>query len=389
MLDPEDPAPAGRIDRRRLAIVMLASRDYEAMEIALACHARFGPPDVPLFILQNSFGDYDSDRTLGVARRYAGLCPDRVQVIDSLGENAPYHGIRALLAQPAMAGFDHIFKVDDDAFPLAEGWLDRLICVWDEAIGRSGDRLAYVTPLINNNTWGFAQVLKIMALEESYFATAARVHRVGSGHPGAPFRTLPPETIETGACGTIWACPDIARWLHARTTLAPAAFVEACRGQAPCPVPAADRYSIGAILFRRGLWVAIDDGGRDDEHMLHQHCARGGLDIVCARDVPFVHLNYFSQRAENRDILDLARPVYADWTGLPWPIRGIATRDLEIEARLRYLEGFGPTGHGPGDAASRRRLGPPRLGARIEHALHSLLHRAGLRRKPPRRLGGS
>jgi hypothetical protein len=104
-------------------------------------------------------------------------------------------------------------------------------------------------------------------------------------------------------------------------------------------VPAGERYSIGCILFRRALWNQISDGSRDDEGMLHRHCATHGLRIVCARSVPFVHLAYFMQREENRDVIEALRAVYEPRLGHPFPIAMRQTRLLEIESRLRRLEG--------------------------------------------------
>jgi hypothetical protein len=71
-------------------------------------------------------------------------------------------------------------------------------------------------------------------------------------------------------------------------------------------------------------WKAIDDGGVDDEHMFHSY--------------PFMHLAYFSQREENRDIIEKARNVYGPRLRHPFPIVLKASRELEIEARLRWLE---------------------------------------------------
>ena len=114
-------------------------------------------------------------------------------------------------------------------------------------------------------------------------------------------------------------------------------------------MPSAERYSIGCILFRKDLWPTINDGGTDDEHMFHQYCRKNDARIVCTRSVPFVHFAYFSQRDENRDIVPRARDLYEKRLSLPWPIALRASRELEIEARLRWIEGSGlaagaPTG---------------------------------------------
>ena len=82
----------------RVAVVMLACRDYEAMEIALACHAAYLPDGVRLFVLQNCRGCYDSERTLEVARRYATLFPGRIVAVDSIPPGPAYRSIATLLA---------------------------------------------------------------------------------------------------------------------------------------------------------------------------------------------------------------------------------------------------------------------------------------------------
>lgn len=324
---------------KRVAIVMLACRDYEAMELSLACHTAYLPEGTRLFILQNCRGSYDAERTLAVARRYELLFPLAITVVDEIPPGAPYHSIAALLASPRFAEIDLICKVDDDAFPIASGWLDGLIDCWKEASAQSNRPLAYVTPLINNNTWGFPQTLDAMGLRQAYLADAAREHRIGADTPEAPVRIVPASEIHAGTCGTIWAYPYVARWLHARTTLEPDRFIAATRDLSNVEVPNQERYSIGCILFRKELWPRIDDGGSDDEHMLHQYCKRTNGRIICARSVPFVHLAYFTQREENRDIVEMARKVYEPRLGHPFPIALRASRLLEIEARLRWMDG--------------------------------------------------
>ncbi len=341
----------------RVAIFMLACRDYEAMELSLACHMAYLPADTRFFILQNCRGSYDADRTLAVARRYERLFPRAVSVVDDIPPGPPYRSIAALLASPRFAEFDLICKVDDDAFPIAPGWLDALLACREAALAGSNRPLAYVTPLINNNVWGCPQTLDAMGLRAEYLAEAALEHQVGAGTEDAPARIVPASEIDTGTCGTIWGYPHIARWLHRRTTLDPDRFIAATRGLGPAEVPNHERYSIGCILFRKELWARIDDGGSDDEHMLHQYCKRTNQRIVCARSVPFVHLAYFSQREENRDIVETARQVYEPRLGHPFPIAMRASRLLEIEARLRWLDG-----QGLGSAPPLPANGPARLG---------------------------
>jgi hypothetical protein len=339
----------------RVAIVMLACRDFEAMELSLACHVAYLPRDTRFVILQNCRGNYDSDRTLAVARRYERLFPRAITVVDDVPPGPPYHSIATLLASPRFAEVDMVCKVDDDAFPITPGWLDTLLDCWSDVAAGSNRPLAYVTPLINNNTWGFPQTLDAMGLREVFFAEVAREHQVGAGTEEAPAMIVPASEIYTGTCGTIWGYPHIARWLHERTTLDPDRFIAATRDLDPIEVPNHDRYSIGCILFRKELWSRINDGGADDEHMLHQYCKRSNHRIVCARSVPFVHLAYFSQREENRDIVEIARKFYEPRLRHPFPIAVRASRLLEIEARLRWMDGQGLGSAPPLPASNRGR----------------------------------
>jgi hypothetical protein len=367
----------------RTAILMLACSDYEAMEVALASHGAYLPEDTQFFILQNCRGTYDSERTLMAARRFERLYPRQVTVIDDIPPGPPYRTISTLLSSPRFENIQLVCKVDDDAFPLTQGWLETLKETYTQAEAQGLD-ISYATPLINNNTWGFSECLDALCIRQEFFNEAAIVHRVGSGDSMNPFRVLQPNEIFTGANGTIWAYPHIARWLHERTTLNPDHFISSTKNLTTKEVPSEDRYSIGCILFRKELWAKIDDGGTDDEHMLHQYCRAKKSRILCARSVPFVHFAYFSQREENRDIVSRARSVYEKRLNLPYPIALRATRELEIEARLRWLEGQGlfaapPTGTGA--IGTLGGLTPEQFAARAIRGLsHAALRKLRLRR---------
>ena len=337
----------------RVAIVMLACSDFEAMEVALACHGAFLPKDVPFYILQNCRGTYDSERTFEAAKRMERLFPGRITVIDEIAPGPPYHSICKLLESERFREIDLVCKLDDDAFPLTEGWLDKMLETYNaaeaETAAEDSAELAYVTPLINNNNWGFPVTIRAMGLEEEYFSQIARDHYAGAGSDISPLRILPKDEIDTGTNGTIWGSPHVARWLHERSSLDPDRFIAATADLPNAMVPSEDRYSIGCILFRKELWYKIDNGGTDDEAMFHEYCHRTGARIVCIQSVPFVHNAYFSQREENRDIVGRIRDVYFRWLNLTFPIGLKASRELEIESRLRWIEGqrdFGkmPTG---------------------------------------------
>ncbi len=85
-----------------VAIVLLASSDYEALEITLASHAKFNLEGVSIYILQNAKGSYDSEQTRLVARRYARLYPETIKAIDSIEPDSPYNTIKKFLSSEEM-----------------------------------------------------------------------------------------------------------------------------------------------------------------------------------------------------------------------------------------------------------------------------------------------
>ena len=322
------------VDVSRVAVIMLACQDYESLELSLACHTAYGADNVTIYILLNCRGSYDSLRTLKVARRYAELFPKNVKVIDHIPPGPPFKSIKYLINSAEFQRYDLICKVDDDTFPISHGWIQKLVGCWNEEHEKN-DKLAYVTPLINNNNWGFPTVLDVMGIRERYFHEVARPHLVG------PLETpslCEANQIDPAGHGTIWRYAHIARWLHKETTLKPQEYINATAGKPRKIFPHTDRYSIGCILFRRSFWDQIDDGSNDDEHMIHSYCAKNESLIVCEISVPFVHLSFYTQRDENRDIVSSAKLMYEKRLALSFPISMIATREQEIEERLRWLE---------------------------------------------------
>ena len=315
-----------------LAVLMLACSDFEAMEIALACHMALGDPAHPFFILQNGRGTYDTERTLGVARRYERLYPGRITIIDRYPPDRPYRAIRRALDNE-LAGYPLICKVDDDTFPITAGWLDHLRETLFDAEAGPGE-VACVAPLIANNNDGFPRVLGAMGLRAEFERDVSMPHMVGTG---SSRRLMPQGEIAIGVNGTIWSQPHVARWLHERTTLDPDRLIAATHGGADVELPIAERFSINCILFRRELWARIGSGvGDDDEALLLAHCIRTGARIVCATGLPMVHLAYFTQREENRDLLAPIRALYQQRLALKHPIALREDRLLEIEARLKW-----------------------------------------------------
>ena len=92
----------------------------------------YTPQNAKLFVLQNCRDSFDSERTLFAARRYENLYPNRIQVVDTIPPGPAYQTILRLIESDLLTGYAFVCKVDDDAFPISEGWLDTLRLTYEE-----------------------------------------------------------------------------------------------------------------------------------------------------------------------------------------------------------------------------------------------------------------
>ena len=328
-----------KIDKKRLAIVLLAYADFEAMEIALAAFSKTLKNDMKLFILQNGRNSYDCERTYRVGLRYQKLFPEHIKVVDWITPQAPYHSIKQLLIDEALKDFDYICKVDDDVFPLREDWLDKLVTCYEKSKEKHGDSLGYVTSLVNNNPWGFKETLKIFELEKEYLDNISMAHEVGAPCDDyEPIRLVSKNEICDGWGGTVWRNPYISRWLHKKTSFDPKKFIHRTENLGYKEIPNNKRYSINCMLFEKTFWTKIDSGDHDDELMVRNYCMDNDKKIMADLSNPFVHICFYTQREENRDLLPKFREVYEEFLKLPYPISMCPNKEYENENRLRYIE---------------------------------------------------
>ena len=329
------------IVKKKTAIVILAFAEYESLELSLATHAKFSvDAGVPIFILQNGRGTYDTERTLSVGRRYQSLFPESIKVVEHIPPNEPYLSIQQLFNDELLADYEYIIKLDDDVMVLTPDWIDKLIDSYVSAYNRCGDELAYVTALVNNNPYGFKKLLEVNeALSQEYFTKLARPHMIGLSPKDSdnPSRLVSKETVYGGGFGTIWQLPYVSRWLHEKTTLQPEYYINSVKGLDIAEFDPKDRYSINCIFFNKNLWEDMSDGRADDEGMLHAYCMQNKKKIYVDLSVPMVHLAFYSQREEMRDIFARIRDVYTTFLSLPFSIAMCSDRLIEIESRLRFL----------------------------------------------------
>ena len=332
--------------KNKLAIVILAYADYESLELALASHAKYSAESgVDIYILQNGRGTYDCERTYEVAKRYHYLYPETIFVVDDIRPDIPFKSLKTLFGSKRFKQYDYIIKLDDDVMVLTEDWINKLCACFVKGKEQYGDDFAYATSLVNNNPYGFKKIIDYSKeLQEEYYSKIARRHYVGPDFDYAfgPHRILPKDEIYSGANGTIWRYPYIARWLHEKTTMRPQWYVSFSSKLKTELVNNKERYSINCLLFEKKLWLeelsTVEPKSADDEHLLQAYCLKYNKKILADLSIPMIHLFFFSQRNECRDMIDDLRDCYTDYLKLPFPISICSNRLIEIENRLRFTE---------------------------------------------------
>ena len=323
--------------KKKLAIVILAYADYESLELALATHSKFSVNHgVPIFILQNGRGTYDCERTYAVAKRYQQLFPKIIKVIDDIRPGIPYYSLKMLFNSERFNKYDYIIKLDDDVLVLTDNWIDKLCSCYVLSKEKYGQGLAYVTSLVNNNPYGFNKIIEYSSeLSTEYFLKIAREHVVGPKQN----KIVSKDMVVSGANGTIWGYPYIARWLHTRTTMKPNEYIKLSEKLMWEEVDNNERYSINCMLFEKSFWSDVYiERENDDEHMCHMYCSNFNKKIIANLNVPMIHLFFFSQRSECKDMLEDIRNIYIDFLKLNFPISICTNRLIELENRLRFLE---------------------------------------------------
>lgn len=345
----------------KAAILILAYADYESLELALASHAKFTVNSgLPIYILMNGRGTYDTERTCAVAKRYQSLFPETIKVITDILPQKPYLAIRQLFHSSQFLNYEYVIKLDDDVMVLTPDWVDKLIDTYIQSYEQEGESLAYVTSLVNNNPYGFKKLIDSSEeLSDEYYNRMARRHLVGCAPDDNynPYRIIPKETIFDGGFGTVWQLPYLGRWIHEKTTLQPERYIELARELPVEEFDSRKRYSINCMLFNKALWDEINNGGVDDEFMAHVYCMLNRKKIYANLSVPMVHLAFASQRDEIRDMIPQIRDAYTAYLALPFPIALCGDRQIEIENRLRYMEKKQQRGIAAGKAVEKVRGG--------------------------------
>ncbi len=195
---------------------------------------------------------------------------------------------------------DYICKIDDDIIPLQKNWIQNLLHHYINLSQLS--ETGFVTGLINNNCWGFNELVRIYNKLDDY----KHIHCYKTVAGWNKDRIVAAGKIDIGEFGTIWQYPFIARWVHEWTSLQIADFMQKVESLQVKQIAADTYYSIGCILSEKKFWLALDAeaySSKIDEKIIHNHCLETGKQKWAVMSEPIVHLFYNNHRLVNSDLL--------------------------------------------------------------------------------------
>lgn len=288
------------------AILVLTCNDFEALDVTINQVLRTTPKEVPIYLLSNCAGLAGADICEDMCRFASRAQYGRVHWINPGKRQHAYYGIRDAIKDQIKE--DYILKLDDDVFPVAEGWLESLIACYKR---QDPETIAYVSGLVNNNPYGFSRLARLPELAEAFDKQMSFPHVTGEFVPGyQDFHIQDPGEIDPGGWGTIWQFPHLARWIHEETSLQPDRYQSLVKDLGEEEFDTSIRYSINVMLFERDMWGKVFSGGTDDEEMFHLYCKENNLRIVVQENIPFVHLYFGPQKRYLVDIMEKVREAY-------------------------------------------------------------------------------
>lgn len=298
-----------RFKKENRAVIILTAYDSISLYLTLKGLNHTLDQEEKVVIILNGNRGIRSSRVEEVARSWSANNLNRFVVRPLNYGKDPYKSINEILNNfEPLNNVEYICKIDDDLVPLRKNWLDALN--YEYEYRSKTDEVGFVTALINNNTWGFAELLDIFDKKEEYSNIMNYKSESGEGLVLAG-------DIANGVNGTIWQYPYLARWCHQWTTLDISNYIDKTKYLSPKIIPSKTHYSIGCIFFKKELWgrlESINNSTDFDELSLHLYCKSNNLIKVAVMNQPMVHLFYFVQRKANASML----PMFAESFAVFW-----------------------------------------------------------------------
>ncbi len=297
-----------RVQKR--AVVVLAAFDYESLQITLKSLDHTVDAGEKIVVILNGKRNFASEKIERIARAWASKNTINRFVVRPLSAGSePYFGLTEIIKNyEPLKDVQHICKIDDDIIPLKKGWVDNLSNAYGELSKKR--KIGFVTGLINNNCWGFPQLIDLFDKRAEYETMYNYQTLAGE----LLERKVPPKQIDIGLNGTIVQYPFLAWWIHQWTSLNIAAFIDKTNLLPYQQIADATHYSIGCIYFDKEYWLSINQkkyNSSFDELLLHLDCRQNGLEKWAVMNEPMIHLFYRTQRYANHDLVDLVMPALA------------------------------------------------------------------------------
>lgn len=289
------------------AILLLAAYDSQALYLTLQSLTKTTDKDETIVVVLNGKHGIRSAMVEDVARDWAKQS-ENYHVVRPLNYGKdPYTSLKQVLEEfEPLKKIEYICKIDDDLVPLKMGWMDDLHKAYV-----SNNNVGFTTGLINNNPWGFAQLLDIFNKKEEY--KEIMNFRSISDEEGE----ISPGEIAIGNAGTVWQFPYLAKWCHQWTLLDIENFIKKTEGHSLKEIPLNTHYSIGCIFFQKDFWAALQEINQTtqfDERSVHLYCQRNNLKKIAIMNQPMGHLFFYVQKKANMKLMpEFANSLSSYW----------------------------------------------------------------------------
>lgn len=286
------------------AVLLLASYDFESLQLTLFSLDHTLSKEETVVIILNGKKTYAADLVERVARDWSAKDPYKRHVVRPHGAGeGGYTAITEILNEyNPLKATEFICKIDDDIIPLNRFWVDRLASQF-EMLSKFSP-VGFVTGLINNNSWGFNELLDIFNKRNEY--EQLMDYPSVAGYTGS--RIVEPGKVDDGLYGTLWQYPYLGWWIHGWTSCQIQEFVAKTLELTIKEIPQDTYYSIGCLFFKKQFWNELDPAHYKtsfDEMLIHETCRNRRLKKYAVMNEPIIHLFYNTQRQSNKELIHL------------------------------------------------------------------------------------
>lgn len=289
------------------AILLLAAYDSQALYLTLQSLTKTTDKDETIVVVLNGKHGIRSAMVEDVARDWAKQS-ENYHVVRPLNYGKdPYTSLKQVLEEfEPLKEVEYICKIDDDLVPLKMGWMNDL-----QKAYISNKNVGFTTGLINNNPWGFSELLNIFNKKEEY--KEINNFKSESGEEGI----INPGDIASGLNGTIWQFPYLSKWCHQWTLLDIENYIKNTEVLGNKEIPLDTHYSIGCIFFKKDFWSdlqEINNLTNFDERSVHLYCKNNNLKKIAVMSQPMGHLFFYVQRKANMKLMpEFANSLSSYW----------------------------------------------------------------------------